>query len=270
MNTKQANPAKLWAREPPGRIGPIRNAGGFYRSADSGGTTGGVPLTTANAAVVAAVRLAYKVAEAQIDRSASLAKRLRAAGDQAVGPGSERQALDATERLVMKALMSGLAWWEGSVAEGRCPVKRLAAAEYQLLGSMLGLTTAPLAKARKDAKHARPEDSRENHPGQAGQPHPPASRERLLIVHKGEKKNRRAVVVEHWRIDSPDPLQTTVYFFCVDAIDKEPFDAELIVSAQRGGARLFLTTSPTTTPGRWRGAICDEHDEQVGMIEISL
>ena len=48
----------------------------------------------------------YKVAEAQIDRSARLARRLREAGDQAVGPRSDRQALDATEQLVFRAMMA--------------------------------------------------------------------------------------------------------------------------------------------------------------------
>ena len=96
-------PVQPWARPPLARDRPVRTAGGLFRTAQgtSAGINtglGGVPLIATEDAVVAAVRLAYKVADAQIDRSARLAQRLREAGDRAVGARSDRKAIDATEQ----------------------------------------------------------------------------------------------------------------------------------------------------------------------------
>lgn len=269
---KRDKSSELWSRKRPDRAGPVRTAGGFYRTADGKNRAfGGIPLNTANDAVVAAVRLAYKVAETQIDRSARLASRLRDAGDRAVGPGSGRQALDATEKLVMKALMSGLAWWEGSVAEGRCPVKRIAAAEYQMLGSMLGLTPSPPAKSpggRTPEEDAQRTKSRSAENG--GTRKTASFSPSLQIVHKGEKKDRRPVLVENCEIAGTAPLKTTIFFFSVDRIESDTFKAELVVSGKKAGARLTLETPPKAAPGRWRGAICNDEAVQVGYIEIVL
>ncbi len=85
-----------WLRPQLERSKPIRTAGGFYRTAEGGRPgLGGVPLTAAEDSVVAAVRMAYNVAEAQIERSARLARRLREAGDRAIGARSDRKAVDA-------------------------------------------------------------------------------------------------------------------------------------------------------------------------------
>ena len=54
---------------------------------------GGVPLTTAEDTVVAAVRLAYKVADAQIEHSMRLAQRLRTAGDRQAGEHERPQSV---------------------------------------------------------------------------------------------------------------------------------------------------------------------------------
>ena len=130
-----------WSRPSLERTGPIRSAGGVYRTAETGGESlGGVPLVTAEDAAVAAVRMAYRVAETQIARSGRLADRLRDAGDRAVGEQSDRKALDATERLIFRSMMSAAAWLEAGVAEGDTPVRRLMATQYRVIGSMLGLT----------------------------------------------------------------------------------------------------------------------------------
>lgn len=272
INKKPGGSSELWARRLPEREGPVRSAGGFYRTAEGkDAASGGIPLNTANDAVVAAVRLAYKVAEAQIDRSARLARRLRDAGDKAVGPGSERQALDATEKLVMKALMSGLEWWEGSVAEGRCPVKRLAAAEYQMLGSMLGLTPPLQAKAsngRSAEADVQPPTGRSSE--DTGPRGPLASRSALQIVHKGAMRDRRPVLVENWEIASTSPFRTPVFFYSATDLNSGPLEAELVVTGKKGGARLILETPPKAVPGLWRGAICDDEAVQVGFVEIVL
>jgi hypothetical protein len=255
---------KLWSREPPERERPIRGAGGFYRTADGKEPgSGGVSLHT--------VRLAYKVAEVQVDRSARLASRLREAGDRAVGPGSDRQALDATEKLVMKALLSGLAWWEGSVAEGRCPVKRLAVAEYQMLGQMLGLTQPDKPKAA--ATHSPEQDTtrakgRGAEESQSRRSAPP--RLTLQIMHKGTVRERRPVLVASWEIAETGAFRTPVFFYSVQDITAEPLEAELVLSGKRSNARLIIQTPRHAAPGPWRGAICDAEALQVGFIEIIL
>jgi hypothetical protein len=249
---------KRWSRQPPTRTGPRRAGGGVYRTADREDGKSGVALDSAEAAVVAAVRLAYQVAETQIDRSARLARRLRQAGDEQVGERSDATAVDAAERLVQKALLAGLEWWEGSVAEGRCPVKRLAAAEYQLLGTLLGL--APPAQAPERGRSAAATAPRV-------QPAPAARR--LQVVHQGDRKNRRAVRIEAWDLAATGPLQATVYFHSADHVDHEPIEAELQVGADHA-LRLAIATPARAAGGRWKCAVCDDAGLQVGHIEISL
>lgn len=264
--------ADLWSRQPPERTGPNRRAGGVYRTAEGKDRAfGGIPLQTANDAVVAAVRLAYKVAEAQIDRSTRLANRLRQAGDRAAGPHSDRQALDATEKLVMNALLSGLAWWEGSVAEGRCPVKRLAAAEYQMLGSILGLGPKAPAKGAAATQPAAPSDAtvtRSNSVKGAAAAAPSPRTHTLQIKHKGDKSKRRPVLVESWEFTGPSPFETEVYLYSVDTQAITPLEATLNVEDAR--AYLTLGMPRSTKPHRWKAVICDEADFQVGYIEIVL
>ncbi|HEX2827324.1 MAG TPA: hypothetical protein VHP37_13330 [Burkholderiales bacterium] len=262
---------KLWSRSAPTRARPVRNAGGFYRSAETQDRRfGGIPLTTANDAVVAAIRLAYKVAEAQVDRSTRFATGLRTAGDRAIGPRSDRKAVDAVEKLLTNALMSGLAWWEGSVAEGRCPVRRLAAAEYQMLGQILGLGGRRGKPDAKDTAGGGREDREEPAPvfaarAGAGTRLPP-----LRIVHTGDPKERRPVRVREWELSLDGPLQTRLYFFSAEHLDTDALEAELIVEGRRAAASLNLDTPRRAPPGAWRAAICDDGGVQLGYVEILL
>ena len=143
-------PKSAWSRPQLERDRPIRtHVGGFYRTADgSDAGIGGVPLTTAEDAVVSAVRLAYKVADAQIAQSMRLAQRLRKAGDRQAGEHSDRKALDATEQLVFRAMMGALAWVEAATAtEEGSPLMRLLSSQYRLLGSLLGLSVTDRSKS---------------------------------------------------------------------------------------------------------------------------
>src|SRR6266508_509068 len=151
-----SNDTTAWlARRPLKRTAPDRRAGNYFRSAAEDGkgkdgkAIGGIPLNSTEASVVAAVRMAYEVAEVQIDRSARLARRLRDAGDQAAGPHSSRQALDATERLVFRAMMAFLGWLETAAADNGNALKRLAAAQYRLLGALLGVTPSEPPKSQR-------------------------------------------------------------------------------------------------------------------------
>lgn len=243
--------------------GPDRRAGGFYRTADNeDGTLPGVPLTGAEDAVVAAVRLGYKVAAAQIERSARLAKRLRDAGERAAGPDSERQALDATERLLFDSMMAGLAWLEGVAADPSCPLKRLAAAEYRLLGSLFGLT--PGEAAAKPA-HTVPAASKAGGEAAARPPQAPVAPLRIVLL----GAERRAVRVRAWEI-APDlaPAELPVVFYSTQMIDAPPLEGQ--VSTATPPPTLRVTTRQRSPAGPWRAAVCLPDGEQVGIIEIEL
>ncbi len=276
--TNSTERTELWSRPLPKRKdGPNRKPGGFYRTSDGAGSAlGGVPLVAAEDAVVAAVRMAYKVAEAQVDRSTRLAQRLRDAGDRAVGPHSDRQALDATERLVFRAMMGGLTWLEGATAERESPLKRLMAAEYRLLASMLGL--APAESPRPSRRKATKPASRKAGLAAAAEEDPEESSTRLplvKIVHTGEDK--RPIRIRRFEVARGYPLDAPVLFYSVESIASAPLEARLEMGA-RGPATLTLTTPRRAPAGRWRGAVCNDkrgqggliEHEQVGFIEIVL
>ena len=265
-NAKRARP---WSRPRLKRYEPIRTAGAFYRTAEGkSNTLGGVPLVTAEQAVTAAVRMAYKVAAAQVDRSSRLARRLRDAGDQAVGPGSERHALDATERLVFRAMMGGLTWLETAAAEKDSPIKRLLAAEYRMLGSMLGLVATDGAastgepatdESPKRGNRARAEDEYSAAVAQSA---------RLLkIDHKGP--HLRPVRIGEIDLGGVPAGRTKLLFYSVERIQSAPLSADLVVRGKRD-ATLILGTPRSAEPGCWQAAICDANRRQLGFIEIIL
>ena len=244
-----------WKRPVPARTHPRRGAGGLYRTADVAGRSKGIPIANANEALVAAVRLAYRVAESQVDRSSRLAARLRDAGDRVAGGDSTLKSLDATERLVMKSMLSALEWWETSVAQGRCPVKRLAAAEYRMMGQVLGLATPSAATAgtpqAADAPAAAP-------PARA------RPQRKLRVVLRGQ---RRPVRVVEWRFDGGE-IDPQLEFFHEEAVT---LAGELALSRSAAVLTLHFPEAGERLPlGRWSAAICSPGDEQLGFIEIAL
>jgi hypothetical protein len=241
------------------RVGPDRRARNFYRSAASGGPAiGGIPLDSTEAAVVAAVRMAYRVAEVQIERSARLARRLREEGDRAAGPRSDRQALDATERLVFRAMMSLLSWVEGAASDRGNPLKRLAVAQYRLLGSLLNLAPAD-----------GPQRRRADRPVERSSPRERAPRFPVRIQLSGPE--RRPVRLTAWEYggDTSAPATIPVVFYHVDRASVNALEGALVIGDQRS-VTLRLTTSSTHRAGRWRAALCDDQGYQVGRIEIML
>ncbi|VTU28715.1 hypothetical protein H6CHR_03047 [Variovorax sp. PBL-H6] len=271
MTDTQSEPAKQpsrWRRPDIEEVGPNRAAGGFYRTGTSvkGTPRSGVPLSTANAAVVAAVRLAYEVAETQVARSTRMATRLRTAADEQVGEGSGAHALDAAERLVMKSFVSGLEWWESSVAEGRCPVKRLAAAEYQMLGTLLGLGPAAKRKEADERGAAAAERASTENVARPGR----TAKQKLQVVHTAGARERRRVAIDDWELTCASSLQGKVYFYCADHGVTDPIEAEVVSEAYGKNARLTIQTPPQAAAGQWQCVICDDDGLQVGHIEITL
>jgi len=291
------NIGEPWSRPPLDRTQPIRSAGGLYRTSDDGQTgIGGVPLNAAEDAVVAAVRMAYKVAAAQIDRSTRLARRLRDAGDRAAGPHSDRKAIDATEQLIFKAVMSALTWLERSAGEPD-PIKRMMIAQYRLAGSILGLTAWPGSVPPGETAGHRPIASasaadlsmREAvqivlsglglSPAEAAQTSAPdspagtssvaasvAPEPPLRIILKGQSKRHVRAVV--YKVARGNPLPNVRFYRTAD-VKAAPLSAGLAIDAH-GQATLTIQTTRLTKPGLWKAAVCADGGLQLGVIEIEL
>ena len=265
-----SNGAGWFERPQVERTIPERGAAYFYRNAADGGRAiGGIPLDSTEAVVVSAVRMAYRVAEAQIDRSARLARRLREEGDRASGPRSDRQALDATERLVFRAMMGLLGWVEGAASERGNPLKRLAVAEYRLLGSLLGLTSSKAPRTEEEPA-SEPRRAAAASPGRAGdQREESPLRFPVLVKHIG--KERRAVRVSAWEYaaDVRPPVTVPVKFYSVDQRSRRTLAGEVVIASRRS-VTLTLAISQSVPGGLWRAALCDASGVQMGHIEIML
>jgi hypothetical protein len=244
---------------------PKRAAGGFYRTADGGGTGlggRGVPLHAAEDAVVATVRLAYKVADAQVERGARLASRLRQAGDRAVGEQSDRQALDAAESLVLRAMLSGLSWLEG-VADDKAPLRRLMTAEYRMIGSLLGLGSADGTTRRDQASSAKQAEQARAQPTGSQADFPVAPR----ITVKHDVASARYVIVRRLQVDREKIGEVVIHFHRLEQNANEPIEGRLSIA--EGSAILTVDPSNKAPPGHWRAAVCDGA-VQIGFVEIEI
>jgi hypothetical protein len=224
-----------------------------------------VPLIAAEDAVVAAVRMAYRVAEAQIERSSRLARRLREAGDRAVGARSDRKAIDATEQLITTAITSGLSWLERTASDPD-PVKRIMVAQYRLAGSILGLTpSAVTPTSDRGAPQGTPRAADSvpvSHPQSAGSQAPLVP---MKVILKGAKRPVRTCCFEVATRDHASDIR----FYRVGDAQSDPLEAKLTVDSAGRGA-LTLDIPRHAESGRWKAAICDNDDVQIGLIEIEL
>jgi hypothetical protein len=269
---------KLRTRPRLDRERPNRTPGHFYRAAvDNPDVLGGVPLDSVESAVTAAVRLGYKVASAQIDRTARIARRFRDAGDQAAGvrrdkgESSERKALDASEQLIFKALMAGLGWLEGVAADNGNPVRRIAAAQFQMLGAMLGLSPEPAASAPSPPPdQPGPGDGSALPAGQAARSSPRPRRRVPQVRHapaNGHLQARRVVRIQDWDLASEATGDYPVTFYR-DA-GAGTLDGDLSVS-RGGGVVLTMKTTAKAEAGLYKAAVCDKTGLQLGYVEILL
>ncbi len=265
-----SNPADpSWLRLPDlERYAPVRGVGGVYRSAEvPGGSIGGVPLSSAEDAVVAAVRMGYRVAETHIDRAGRLAKRLRTAGEKSVGNEPERQAVDATEKLVGKALMAGLGWLEAVAAEPGSPLARFAAAQYRLLGGLFGVSDggpshSGFAREVKDIVSGIPVDA------EAVLKRRKVSTRKVQVIHKGGAY--RTVEVLGLHLENADAHgKFEPWFYRREDASGATFQAKLVVVAGEP-SRLSITTEAVTVSGVWRAALCGRDGVQQGWLEVFI
>lgn len=265
-----------WTRPPLGDTKPRRRFGGLYRTAEeerAGSTFGGVPLLDAEDAATAAVRLGYKVVDAQIERGRRIARRLSGAAERA-GIDNAGVPLEAMERLITNAMLSALQWVEGAAADNASPIKRFATAEFRLLGAMLGLLRDDHEGGGKTPSRHSPRGASR---GAAGAPvDPPAgaapATERRLtacqIRHDG--KPGRAVRVVRWDFEGGDvaPGSSSLQFFNSMAPKIKPIEAKL--TFQLGVPPVLgVTILARHLPGHWRAAVY-AGPVQVGIVEIEI
>jgi hypothetical protein len=254
------------------RHAPKRSASHFYQAAvDDPRAVAGVDLDTIESRITAAVRLAYRVAQSLEERSTRLAKRVRAAGDQATGGSSDtkrsdRRALDATEQLIFKTMMSGLAWLEGAAADRGNPIRRAATAQFQLLGSMLGLLPTQESSAGEPPRTEHAPGRQGAEPGIEEARH---SRPTQTLQIRYTKTERRPVrLVDSDLTGLAGARRTLPLTFYGGRTGRTSFEGEL----ESRGTGYVLTVRPlrTTPVGVYRAAVCNDEDVQVGFIEMAL
>jgi len=267
------HPAPRWSRPAPKAEGPNRSFGGYYRSSDrkvSGKIFRGVPLQTAEDTAVAAVRMGYRVIDAQIDRALDMARRLRGAATRA-GVKDSNDILDQAERILSRGGLLALEWLESAANRPENPLMRLFAAEYRLLGSILGLPIDPAKPCEKDTPKTST-DTRS--PTSTGTTAPAPPRWRVRIQHtQADPSKRRAVNVVKFEMSESavPPAAEYELLFHSTATDTEAA-ALLRGSLKREsnvGWLLGIQTEDEPS-GRWRAAVCTAAGEQVGIVEIRL
>ncbi len=242
------------------RTRPDRHFSGYYRSAENGDGGGEIPRS-AEQAIVQAVRMAYRVAEEQISRSARLASRLKRAGDAEAGPDGDRQALDALARLALKAAMAGLGWMEAAAAEPGSPLRRAASAQYHLVGSLLGLS----ANGNVAPAHEPPPEAAPAPRAPVGARPPPKTR----IVYAADAA-RRPVLDQRERLqDLPDASAFDAHFYSATARAAEPITGTL-ETGTAGERTLRLPMRADCQAGWWAAAICSPDGTLLGHVEIRL
>ena len=260
-----------WSRPEPTLQAPLRSFGGYYRSADrkvSGKVFRGVPLQTAEDTAVAAVRMGYRVIDAQIDRALDMARRLRGAASRA-GVKESNDILDQAERLFSRGGLLALEWLETAANRPENPLLRLLAAEYRLFGSLLGL---PIDRD-KTVEGNRPTTATDTRPLASDRAAAAVSlRSSVRIQHsQAAAEKRRAVDIVKFDLSVAPSRRTP------------PYDLRFHHTTQAGAALLkgklaresngewvFEIQTDDEPSGRWRAAVCNEKGEQVGIIEIDL
>ena len=215
---------------------------------------------------MAAVRMAYGVASTQVERSGRLAQRLREAGDRQIGERSDRKAIDATEQLVFRTMMSALGWLEGLAAEGDSPLKRLVLAQYRILGSVLGIDPGEAVQPPPEAAMGQPEAAaapRRSAPS-------PRSTDMTIAFRRRRPATGARPPPQDERAAAPTMARSTATRSSSIRPARAPIRRRRLWSSTSGDMRpSTLTLEPDTEPGWWTAAVCRD-DVQIGIAEIEL
>lgn len=301
MNTPAASPRRSpsprpaeagWRRPDLTITRPRRSFGGIFRTAQDevdGREIGGVPLQAASDAVVAAVQLGYRVADAQIERGRRLTRELTGAARRA-GVRDAAQPFDAGEQLLARTLQLGLEWVEDSLREPRSALRRIASAELDAVAGLLGIRPPAGAAARDSAVEALREAVRAlagDRADKAGREKPAVRREPDDDDGDGDTASSTAPraawpVVRH-EAGSTRRLVQVVDFDGPPARSGEAFDVVFHHATDRAaasiGARLsaadrtmelVMKTQAKDPDGTWYAAVCDGEGRQLGHVTIKL
>ena len=249
------------------RSGPKRATGTLYRTADNKKTgLGGVTLESAEDAMVAAVRMAYDVADSQIARSKRLAERLKGAADRATGNDpkdgqrSAEDAVDGASRLVNNAMLSGMTWVEALMGADDGLGPRLAAAQLRAVKSVLfGAREARETDAGPDIPPAPTHAATERR----------ATVPDVRIILRDAEEDRRPVTIRRWEMTRP--IDSKLYFRLVGGAAEHERVSGAIKRAEQAVPTLEIDPLPAAAvSGRWRAAVCDKAGEQHGIVEIEI
>jgi|KBSMisStaDraftv2_1062788.scaffolds.fasta_scaffold488046_2 hypothetical protein len=266
----QAGPARF-SRPRPKLEGPNRGFGGYYRSSDhkvAGKVFRGVPLQTAEDTAVAAVRMGYRVIDAQIDRALDMARRLRGAATRA-GVKDSNDVLDQAERMLSRGGLLALEWLETAANRPENPLMRLLAAEYRLLGSVLGF---PIDSDKTSEKET-PKKSTDTQPSKPTSTAATAAPSWRVRIHhtQPEVEKRRAIAITKFEMTGAAVRRSAAYdvrFHPTSAASGALLKGLLRREANAGWVLEILTEDEPS--GRWRAAVCTAQGDQVGIIEIRL
>ena len=259
-----------WTRRPVANTRPNRAFGGLYRTADRevrGETIAGVPLRTAEDTVVAAVRMGYRVVDEQIERSRRVASRLRGAVERG-GNNGAADAADAVEQLVGRALRNSLQFIEDAATDPQNPLRRLATAEFNLVGSLLGLTSQSRerpAQASKGQPEAAPAKASSDNKDRTETP--PRMRDSIQIRHE-QASEPRAVRIVDCDVRVRPGYTGVIKFYHLTHHNGDPITARL--QSLDKSLVLHITVIRDHRSGRWRGAVLDDDRVQLGFIEVEL
>lgn len=253
--------------------GPDRSFGNALRAAQpSADGLGGVPLQTVTDAVVATVRLGYRVADREIERGRRATQRLREGAERA-GIADPEQWIQQAERLFGRGLSGTSEWvdaWSKDLVQliGADPevlrllgadgqLARLLRAEARLLARWLGLQVPPEGAAPPGSPAPGP-----------GAPPAAACGPVDIVLACEDGADRRAVRLLHaqW-LDLPDEA-LPLWFHRRSGSGDDPMTGEL---ARVGGRhRLLLRTRRTQADGCWRAAVCTAAGQQLGQVDVEL
>jgi hypothetical protein len=262
-----------FSRPAPKLEGPNRGFGGYYRSSDhkvAGKVFRGVPLKTAEDTAVAAVRMGYRVIDAQIDRALDMARRLRGAATRA-GVKDSNDILDQAERLFSRGGLLALEWLETAANRPENPLMRLLAAEYRLLGSVLGFPIAPGKTCETETPKKSP-DTKPSAP--ASTPATPAPSWRVRIQHtQPEVEKRRAIAITKFEMTGAAVRRSAAYevrFHPTSPAAAAGARLKGLLRREANAGWVLEILTEDEPSGRWRAAVCTAEGDQVGIIELRL
>jgi hypothetical protein len=217
--------------------------------------------------------MGYRVIDAQIDRALDMARRLRGAATRA-GVRDSNDILDQAERLFSRGGLLALEWLESAANRPENPLMRLLAAEYRLLGSVLGF---PIDGA-KTCETESPKTSTGTPPSAPAPastaPAAAASTWRIRIQHtQPAVEKRRAVNIVKFEMIGLAVRRSAAYDVRFHPASPASAGGALLKGLLRREANagwvLEILTEDEPS-GRWRAAVCTAEGDQVGIIEIRL